>query len=111
MILGFYGSSNIELGPNSSRLLDANPFFVQSIKVSCWMLFYYSCCFLWCKTQEFELVYVQVKELHESKHRPVLYGFDELPPLDVKITWSETHFVFVEPGNHRVKFLWLPLGS
>lgn len=48
---------------------------------------------------------VQVKELHESKHGPVLYGFDELPPLDVKITWSEAHVAFVEPGNHRVKFL------
>ncbi|XP_027090147.1 E3 ubiquitin-protein ligase APD2 [Coffea arabica] len=84
VILGFYGPSNIELGPNSSRLLDANPFFVQSIKV---------------------------KELHESKHRPVLYGFNELPPLDVKITWTEAHVAFVEPGNHREWQYFLNKGS
>ncbi|KAL3518062.1 hypothetical protein ACH5RR_020651 [Cinchona calisaya] len=84
VILGFYGSSKIELGPYSSRLLVANPFFVQSIKV---------------------------KELHESKHRPVLYGFEELPPLDDKITWSEAHVAFIEPRNHREWQYFLNKGS
>ncbi|KAL3530885.1 hypothetical protein ACH5RR_010207 [Cinchona calisaya] len=84
VILGFYGSSNIEMGPNSSRLIGANPFFVQSIKV---------------------------KELRESKHRPVLYGFNELPPLDVKITWSEAHVSFIQSGHHREWLYFLNKGS
>lgn len=33
MILGFYGSVNLLLGPNSSRLVKTNTLFVQSIKV------------------------------------------------------------------------------
>ena len=33
LILGFYGSSNVQLGPNCSRLVNANAFFVQTIKV------------------------------------------------------------------------------
>ncbi|PKI49882.1 hypothetical protein CRG98_029720 [Punica granatum] len=37
LILGFYGSVNLQLGPNSSRLIQTNPFFVQYIKE--WMYF------------------------------------------------------------------------
>ncbi|PQM37919.1 uncharacterized protein Pyn_35725 [Prunus yedoensis var. nudiflora] len=33
LILGVYGSSSLELGPNSSILLQPNPIFVQSVKV------------------------------------------------------------------------------
>lgn len=33
LILGLYGSINLELGPNCSRLIQTNPIFVQSIKV------------------------------------------------------------------------------
>jgi hypothetical protein len=33
LIFGFYGSVNTHLGPNCSRLIPTNPFFVQSIKV------------------------------------------------------------------------------
>ncbi|CAI9106975.1 OLC1v1006230C3 [Oldenlandia corymbosa var. corymbosa] len=84
VILGFYGSSNLELGPNSSFLLYANPFFVQSIKV---------------------------KELQESKHKPVLYGFDKPPPLDVKVKWSETHVTFVGPGDLKEWQYFLNKGS
>ncbi|KAH9303364.1 hypothetical protein KI387_014947, partial [Taxus chinensis] len=32
LILGFYGSSNLVLGPNNSRLVHANSFFVQEIR-------------------------------------------------------------------------------
>ncbi|KAI8523573.1 hypothetical protein RHMOL_Rhmol13G0084500 [Rhododendron molle] len=32
VILGYYGSEELPLGPNCSRLMQANPFFVQSIK-------------------------------------------------------------------------------
>ncbi|KAM1749021.1 hypothetical protein ACFX12_009941 [Malus domestica] len=55
LILGVYGSSILELGPNSSILLQPNPFFVQSIKV---------------------------EELNISSPGPVLYGFYSTPPLD-----------------------------
>lgn len=33
LILGVYGSSSLELGPNSSILLQPSPIFVQSVKV------------------------------------------------------------------------------
>ena len=33
LILGFYGSANVQLGPHCSRLVKANSFFVQTIKV------------------------------------------------------------------------------
>lgn len=39
LIFGFYGSVNTHLGPNCSRLIQTNPFFVQSIKVI-WFFFY-----------------------------------------------------------------------
>ncbi|PON85487.1 Zinc finger, RING/FYVE/PHD-type [Trema orientale] len=67
LILGFYGSSNLQLGPNCSRLIQTNPFFVQS---------------------------VMVEGLEGAKPGPVLYGFYEPPPLDVELTWTETHNTF-----------------
>lgn len=33
LIIGFYGPFNIQLGPNSSFLIETNPFFVDTIKV------------------------------------------------------------------------------
>lgn len=33
LILGFFGSADLQLGPNCSRLIRTNPFFVQTIKV------------------------------------------------------------------------------
>jgi hypothetical protein len=33
IILGYYGSVSLELGPNCSRLVQPNPLFVQSLKV------------------------------------------------------------------------------
>ncbi|KAL5580743.1 hypothetical protein UlMin_013185 [Ulmus minor] len=74
LILGFYGSSNLLLGPNCSRLIRTNPFFVRSI---------------------------QVQELEEIKPGPVLYGFHEPPPLDVEIAWTETHNTFVPSTFHK----------
>ncbi|KAK6943126.1 protein of unknown function DUF4793 [Dillenia turbinata] len=63
LILGVYGSINIQLSPNTSILLQPNPFFVE---------------------------YLKVEELDQSKYGPVLYGFSEPPPLDVIANWSET---------------------
>ncbi|KAK6927098.1 hypothetical protein RJ641_008817 [Dillenia turbinata] len=54
LILGLYGSSNLELGPNCSRLIEVNQFFVQYIKV----------------------------EIDGASHGPMLYGFNKRPPLN-----------------------------
>ncbi|KAA8543732.1 hypothetical protein F0562_022091 [Nyssa sinensis] len=84
LILGFYGSENLPLGPNCSRLIKANPFFVQSIKV---------------------------QEIDESKHGPMLYGFYEPPPLDVELKWSETHIAFIQSSFHKEWQYFLNKGS
>lgn len=84
VILGFYGPSTIQFGPNSSLLIKANPFFVQSI---------------------------QVKEMHESAPGSMIYGFTELPPLDVNVTWSEVHDAFIESNDHKEWLFFLNQGS
>ncbi|KAF3777403.1 putative E3 ubiquitin-protein ligase [Nymphaea thermarum] len=53
LILGFYGSLNLSLGPNSSCLLQANSFFVQEIKVNA-----------------------------DDETGPALYSFSKPPPLN-----------------------------
>ncbi|RXI01396.1 hypothetical protein DVH24_014745 [Malus domestica] len=73
LILGVYGSSSLELGPNTSILLQPNPFFVQSIKV---------------------------QELNASNPGPVLYGFYSTPPLDTATIWSEMRTVSVPADSH-----------
>lgn len=35
----------------------------------------------------------------------MLYGFNEVPPLDVLVTWSEKHDAIIESGDHKVKLL------
>ncbi|THU74781.1 hypothetical protein C4D60_Mb04t37040 [Musa balbisiana] len=76
LILGFYGSSNLVLGPNSSRILRANSWFVQDI---------------------------QVKAEEELRHVPTLYGFLEPPPLDVLTTWSENRNVSMPSNFHQAR--------
>ncbi|KAM6550645.1 hypothetical protein CsatB_000453 [Cannabis sativa] len=56
IILGVYGSVNVQLGPNCSLLLQPNCIFVQSMKL---------------------------EELNGSKPGPMVYGFHKPPPLDV----------------------------
>ncbi|XP_042959149.1 E3 ubiquitin-protein ligase APD2-like isoform X3 [Carya illinoinensis] len=84
MILGFYGAVNTQLGPNCSRLIQANPFFVQSIKA---------------------------EEVNEQKPGPALYGFSKPPPLDVETTWNETHNAFVPANFHKEWIYFLNKGS
>ncbi|XP_077214450.1 E3 ubiquitin-protein ligase APD2-like isoform X2 [Tasmannia lanceolata] len=84
LILGFYGSSNLQLGPNCSKLLQANSFFVQEIKV---------------------------KADSEYQHAPMLYGFVKTPPLDVQTTWSETHNVTIMANLHKEWIYHLNKGS
>ncbi|XP_050141454.1 E3 ubiquitin-protein ligase APD2-like isoform X2 [Malus sylvestris] len=84
MILGFYGSGNLQLGPNCSRLIQTNPFFVQSIKA---------------------------QEHDEQKLGPVLYGFNKPPPLDVEIAWTETQHTLVPANFHKAWIYFLNKGS
>ncbi|KAL7264295.1 hypothetical protein ACSBR1_002282 [Camellia fascicularis] len=84
VILGFYGSVNLPLGPNCSCLIQVNPIFVQSIKA---------------------------QEIDESKHGPMLYGFYEPPPLDTEITWSETYNAFIQSAYHKEWAYFLNKGS
>ncbi|KAM1553156.1 hypothetical protein PS1_005917 [Malus domestica] len=84
LILGFYGSGNLQLGPNCSRLIQTNPFFVQSIKA---------------------------QELDEQKPGPVLYGFHKPPPLDVETAWTETKDTLVPANYHKAWIYFLNKGS
>ncbi|KAM1753526.1 hypothetical protein ACFX12_006098 [Malus domestica] len=84
LILGFYGSGNLQLGPNCSRLIQTNPFFVQSIKA---------------------------QELDEQKPGPMLYGFHKPPPLDVETAWTETKDTLVPANYHKAWIYFLNKGS
>ncbi|CAL9758344.1 unnamed protein product [Musa acuminata subsp. burmannicoides] len=84
LILGFYGSSNLVLGPNSSRILRANSWFVQDI---------------------------QVKAEEGLRLVPTLYGFLEPPPLDVLTTWSENRNVSMPSNFHQEWIYYLNEGS
>ncbi|KAF2312561.1 hypothetical protein GH714_035070 [Hevea brasiliensis] len=74
----------LAVGPNSSCLVKTNPLFVQSIKV---------------------------QQLDEPKPGPVLYGFYKNPPLDVEITWTETHNSVVPIDFHKEWAHFLNKGS
>ncbi|KAF8394921.1 hypothetical protein HHK36_018860 [Tetracentron sinense] len=76
LILGFYGSVDLRLGPNCSRLLQANSLFVQ---------------------------YLKVQEVTDPNPGPILYGFYKPPPLDVETTWSETHNVSIPANVHKAR--------
>lgn len=82
LILGFYGSVNLVVGPNYSRLVHANSFFVQEIKVN-----------------------------GDKKPGPMLYGFSEQPPLDIRRSWNQTHHVLVPSNHHQEWMFWLNKGS
>uniref|UniRef100_A0A803KRI5 Uncharacterized protein n=1 Tax=Chenopodium quinoa TaxID=63459 RepID=A0A803KRI5_CHEQI len=84
LILGFYGSFNLQLGPNCSFLIKTNPFFVHSIKA---------------------------QQIDEQTAGPMLYGFHELPSLDVETTWSQNYTVFIEPDYHKEWAYYLNAGS
>ncbi|XP_031402370.1 E3 ubiquitin-protein ligase APD2-like [Punica granatum] len=84
LILGFYGSVNLQLGPNSSRLIQTNPFFVQ---------------------------YIKVEELDESKAGPMLYAFYGHPPLNVEKKWIESHRAFIPANFHKEWMYFLNEGS
>lgn len=33
----------------------------------------------------------------------MLYGFNEPPPLDIKISWTETHNTFIPANSHKAR--------
>ncbi|KAL3826110.1 hypothetical protein ACJIZ3_022139 [Penstemon smallii] len=83
LILGFYSSETLHLGPNTSMLIEPNHFLVDSIKVV---------------------------ELDAVK-RSILYGFYTKPPLDDVITWSETHKITLPFSTHKEWIYYLNEGS
>ncbi|KAL6133070.1 hypothetical protein ACLB2K_065307 [Fragaria x ananassa] len=84
LILGVYGSETLELGPDTSILLQPNPIFVQSMKV---------------------------EELNITRPGPVLYGFYDIPPLSTVANWSETHNATVPADFHKEWIYYLNKGS
>ncbi|ONK72150.1 uncharacterized protein A4U43_C04F16310 [Asparagus officinalis] len=74
-IVGIFGSVDLVLGPNCSRLVQANTFFVQD---------------------------VEVKTVGETGHGvAMLYAFPKPPPLDVQTTWSENYDVSIPANFHK----------
>ncbi|KAL9238691.1 hypothetical protein vseg_013081 [Gypsophila vaccaria] len=84
LVLGFYGSYDLQLGPNCSYAIGGNPFFAHSIKA---------------------------QELDDHTSRPILYGFLKSPSLDVETVWSKTQNAFIEPEFHREWTYYLNAGS
>ncbi|GMP85853.1 hypothetical protein CsSME_00038858 [Camellia sinensis var. sinensis] len=84
LILGVYGSVNLQLGPNSSLLITPNTLFVESITV---------------------------EQLDEAKNGPILYGFYKEPQADVELTWSQTHNTSLPSGFQKEWIYMLNMGS
>ncbi|XP_030480386.1 E3 ubiquitin-protein ligase APD2 [Cannabis sativa] len=84
IILGVYGSVNVQLGPNCSLLLQPNCIFVQSMKL---------------------------EELNGSKPGPMVYGFHKPPPLDVVKIWSETYKLSISMDSYKDLMYNLNVGS
>ncbi|XP_074264609.1 E3 ubiquitin-protein ligase APD2 [Silene latifolia] len=84
LIMGIFGSEDLETGPYSSILLQPNPLFVRQLKV---------------------------EYLKEPEMAPVLYGFYRAPPLDVTQKWSETLYASVKPESHEEWVYFLNEGS
>ncbi|KAI3939088.1 hypothetical protein MKX01_001956 [Papaver californicum] len=84
MILGFYGPLNLRVGPNCSRLIQMNSFFISNIKV---------------------------QELAGPTDGLMLYSFHNPPPLDVQRTWSETYNESLPAYTHAEWIYFLNKGS
>ncbi|XP_009796832.1 E3 ubiquitin-protein ligase APD2 isoform X1 [Nicotiana sylvestris] len=84
LILGVYGPSNLQLGPNSSILIKPNPLFVENIKV---------------------------EEMDDANTRPMVYGFYENPSLDVLTTFSEAYKTSLPANTNKQWIYYLNQGS
>ncbi|KAL3617510.1 hypothetical protein CASFOL_037831 [Castilleja foliolosa] len=83
MAFGLYASETLKLGPNSSILIKPNHLFVESIKVVAL----------------------------DAAKGSIMYGFYKDPPLDVKVTWSETHRITLPSRTHKEWVYYLNKGS
>ncbi|KAJ4797429.1 RING/U-box superfamily protein [Rhynchospora pubera] len=96
LILGVYGSNEIMVGPNTSRLILANSIFVQDIKAGIYLDGNKH-------TQSFSK-FVEgdlVKEEEVTQNKLFVYGFHELPPLNVPVFWSERHNMSISANFHK----------
>ncbi|KAK9755761.1 hypothetical protein RND81_01G048600 [Saponaria officinalis] len=84
LVLGFYGSYNLQLGPNCSYAIVANPIFANSI---------------------------QTQELDDQTSGPMLYGFLNTPSLNVELVWSTTHNASIKPEFNSEWTYYLNAGS
>ncbi|XP_021845128.1 E3 ubiquitin-protein ligase APD2 isoform X2 [Spinacia oleracea] len=84
LIMGIFGSENIQLGPYSSILLRPNPLFVNTIKVE-----------------------VSKKVVVG----PMLYGFYKNPPLENTEIWSESMNTSIKQESHKEWIYYLNKGS
>ncbi|KAJ7550789.1 hypothetical protein O6H91_07G118400 [Diphasiastrum complanatum] len=82
LILGFYGSESLVLGPNTSSLLSANSLLVKEIQVQ-----------------------------DNQEPGPMMYGFSSLPELNVEKNWSVHHEITVPADYHQEWPVWLNRGS
>ncbi|KAJ8452696.1 hypothetical protein Cgig2_005032 [Carnegiea gigantea] len=70
LIIGFYGSFEVQLGPNCSYLIEANPIFVRSI---------------------------EAEQIGVKTSGPMLYGFDKSLTPNVRTSWSQSHTASAAP--------------
>ncbi|KAJ4821226.1 RING/U-box superfamily protein [Rhynchospora pubera] len=106
LILGVYGSNEIMVGPNTSRLILANSIFVQDIKAGIYLDGNKH-------TQSFSK-FVEgdlVKEEEVTQNKLFVYGFHELPPLNVPVFWSERHNMSISANFHKDWVYYLNKGS
>lgn len=82
VILGYYGTTSIVLGPNCSHLFEANALLVSRIEVR-----------------------------HKLQAGSVLYGFSIRPVLGSRSVWNETHNLLLSPDYHKEFGMWLNSGS
>ncbi|XP_031128214.1 E3 ubiquitin-protein ligase APD2-like isoform X1 [Ipomoea triloba] len=84
LIWGVYGTSNLQLGPNSSIMIKPNPLFVEQITV---------------------------EEIDTAIGGPMLYGLYRNPPLDIVATWSEAYKTSLPANTHKEWTYYFNAGS
>ncbi|KAJ7567307.1 hypothetical protein O6H91_02G142000 [Diphasiastrum complanatum] len=83
LLFGLYGSRNLELGLNYSRLFEANSLLVKEIQI----------------------------QNSDGVGGPTFYGFSKHPALNKVTTWSNDYDVTVEGQHHQEWAFWLNRGS
>ncbi|KAL1804645.1 hypothetical protein ACET3Z_027713 [Daucus carota] len=84
LMFGLYGSSTLQLGPNCSLRIRANPLFVE---------------------------YVKVKQLDGTKEGPRLHGFSKDPPLEVLVASSASEKLSLPERSQKDWIYFLNKGS